>query len=50
MSNETTILDLSKGITYGLVYHSVIGQTPLHHPLIARFKKPLVKKKISCVS
>lgn len=42
----TTILDLSNGLGYEMMYHPVIGKLPLKHfPLLTR-ASPFQKKKL----
>ena len=41
----TTVLDLSKGLGFGLLYRPVIGNIPPdHYPWVARFQLFLSKK------
>ncbi len=44
-NQNTTILDLSKGIGFGLLYHPVIGKIPSNqYPLMTRFRVSRSKK------
>ncbi len=47
MRESAIVLDLSKGLGYGILYNPVIGQlTPTRYPLIARFRKPRFSRPV----